>query len=141
MIHIVKKFKQFMNEQNSNFNDDFDFKYEIGDIFEYYELPFEIRNDIVNCLIDENDMELKHNPEDLKYKVILKSYDDLIEWLDNVYGVNLVDAQDSKYVISLSESIKKDGLKYPVIFGCEGHHRALAYSLLEKPIPSLEIIF
>lgn len=137
---MIKKFIKFLNELNANFEDDEDFQYKIGDVFEYNELPFEIQNDIMNCLISENDTEPEDFPENFEYKVVLISFKKLMEWMDSVFGPELTEKLSDQKIVNIAKEIKKNGLRYPIIFGCEGHHRALAYCLLKKSIPSFKFV-
>ena len=61
-------------------------------------------------------MELEYEPKSLKYKVELKSYEELMEWLDNVYGPNLTDELEDEHIKNMANDIEINGLKYPVIF-------------------------
>ena len=134
------KFINFIKESKS-------FTYKVGDVFTYDELPREVKKDVVTALItDEVFDETDPDPAELKYEIVIIPYDELMEWLDNVYGAELNDMLDDDYIIELSEDIKENGLKYPIIFGydnyrSEGHHRALAFALLKKPIPSIKFIY
>jgi len=116
-----------------------DFTYNIGDVFTYNELPISVRDEIDICYGEGDDVE-DFYPSEQKYKVVLYSYDKLMEWLDRVYGHSLGDEADTDEILQLADDIRKNGLNYPVIFGCEGHHRALAYYHLEKPIPSFQLV-
>jgi len=135
--------EELLKLENFDYDDfnQFKFKFKIGDIFEFDELPSGLREDINNYLIEEGSDIRSYDPRDLKYEVELISFDKLLKWMKSVYGSKLKDKLNDQSIKNLAKEVEEDGLETPVLFGYEGHHRALAFTLLKKPIPSIKIIY
>jgi hypothetical protein len=127
---MITKFKLF----EGNYVNKFDF--EIGKSYEYNELPKKVRNDIDLQFEDY----AEYCPEDYKYLFKLLTPEETSEYLEGVFGEwDIGEAMDHPYIKKLIRSIKEKGLDYPAV-GVEGNHRALAFYVMNKPLPFLEMV-
>ncbi len=126
----VKKFNIFNNEYTNKFN------FILDKSYEYNELPKKIKNDIDAQFGEDYD---EYGPEDYDYICKLITPEENSEYLENVFGEwDIHDAMEHPYMKRLVKSIKEKGLDYPAV-GTEGNHRALAYYIMKKPLPYLEM--
>ena len=121
-----KIFEKFIND---------DFK--IGQRYSYDQLPKQVRDDI--------DIQFQYSRdegvEDYVWEYKLLSPDDIVEYLESVYGeYDMVDACNHAYMVKMIKDIQESGLEYPAV-GIEGNHRALACWFLRIPLPYLQPIF
>lgn len=127
----VKKFNKFNNEYTNKFD------FVIGKSYEYDDLPKKIKNDIE---IQFGDGYNEYGPEDYNYVCKLIKPEDNTEYLENTFGEwDITNAMTQPYIKRLVKSIKTNGLDYPAV-GTEGNHRALAYYIMNKPLPYLEMV-
>ena len=85
----------------------------------------------------EDDFEF--DPYSYRFRAVFVSYEQLTEELDNVYGVNLIDAVEDEYVLELAANIEKFGMRQLPI-GSEGDHRKLAHHYLGRGMWRYQVI-
>ena len=111
------------------------FNFEIGKYYEYDELPQQVKNDIEVQVEDE-----EYDSDDYIYLFKLLTPQETEEYLENSFGeYDIEDAMNTPYMKRLVRKIKTNGLDYPAV-GNEGNHRALAFYMMKKPLPYLEMI-
>ena len=112
------------------------FKGVVGESYEFNELPEQTKQDIEVMFEDNYD----EGPEDYLYEYVLISPEENEEYLFSVFGEwDIENAKEDPYIRKLVRDIKKRGLDYPAV-GNEGNHRALAYYMMNKPLPYLKMI-
>jgi hypothetical protein len=112
------------------------FKGVVGKSYEFDELPKQTKQDIDVQFEDNYD----EAPDDYLYKYILVSPEENEEYLFSIFGEwDIEDAKEDPYMKKLIRNIKKRGLDYPAV-GTEGNHRALAYYIMNKPLPYLDMV-
>lgn len=127
----VKKFNKFNNEYTNKFD------FVLGKSYEYDDLPKKVKNDIDAQFGDGYN---EYGPTDYNYICKLITPEDNSEYLESAFGEwDIENAIDHPYMKRLVKKIKENGLDYPAV-GTEGNHRALAYYIMEKPLPYLEMI-
>lgn len=134
VVNFQKNIKESIDNVSTYTNK---FKFIIGKIYEYEELPKQIQNDI-DIQFDESNYE--ESPYDYKWKFKLMNPKDTEEYLVNFFGHDLDNAINSKYMQKLIKNIKKRGIDWPAV-GNEGNHRALACWQLRIPLPYLDPIY
>ncbi len=110
----------------------FDFK--INKVYQYYELPQEIKDDI-DLQFEDN---YEESGQDYQYRCQLIKHKDLGEWIENHFGREYEEYLEDEDMIRLINDIKINGLKYPSV-GSEGNHRALAHWKLGLDLPYLKM--
>lgn len=124
------KIKRFKDNNYCN-----KFNFIPGREYEYAELPTQIKKDIVIQLDDDS----YESPEDFIYIAKLLKPEDTIEFLESSFGeYDITDAMEHSYMKKLVKNIQEKGLDYPPV-GIEGGHRALAYYIMNKEMPYLEM--
>lgn len=111
------------------------FDFEIGKSYEYEELPKQVKDDI-----DVQVEDAEYGPEDYTYLFKLLTPEETEEYLHDSFGeYDIQDAIDDPYMKKLIKKIMINGLDYPAV-GIEGGHRALAFYVMNKPLPYLDMI-
>ena len=128
---MITNFKLFEGKYVNKFD------FEIGKSYEYQELPKQIQNDIDAQFEDDN---YESGPEDYTYLFKLLTSEETEEYLHNTYGeYDIQNAIEEPYIKRLIRKIMTNGLDYPAV-GLEGNHRALAFYVMNKPLPYLEMV-
>ena len=127
---MITNFKIFENKEYTN-----KFNFEPGKIYEYEDLPKQIKKDI-EVQFEDN---YEYSPEDYTYKAILINPDELYDYLITHFGKYYIDEyMEEPYIKKIVNDIKKNGINYPSV-GVEGNHRALVCYMLKIPLPYLEM--
>lgn len=113
------------------------FNFILGRVYEYDELPTELKREAdVNLEGEEGNFDEDNNVHSYYYKAVLLTPDEIAEYIGEDY---INSYSDDEYIEELEKDILKNGLKYPTV-GSEGTHRKLVYLLLNQSIPHLEMI-
>lgn len=81
----------------------------------------------------------EYGPEDYDYICKLITPEENSEYLEGVFGEwDINDAIEHTHMRKLVKNIKEKGLDYPAV-GTEGNHRALAYYIMKKSLPYLDM--
>jgi hypothetical protein len=130
-IYRIKEMMGVIKESTNKFDG------VVGKIYTFDELPQQTQQDVEDMFGDGYN---EDGPDDYLFRYILISPEENESYLFSVFGEwDIEDAKDDPYMKKLVKDIKKRGLDYPAI-GTEGNHRALAYYMLDKPLPYLEMI-
>ena len=129
-MNLQESIRRILREETNKF------KGVVGKSYEFYELPELTKQDIEVMFEDNYD----EGPEDYLYEYVLISPEENEEYLFSVFGEwDIENAKEDPYIRKLVRDIKKRGLDYPAV-GNEGNHRALAYYMMNKPLPYLKMI-
>jgi hypothetical protein len=129
-MNLQENIRRILREETNKF------KGVVGESYEFNELPEQTKQDIEVMFEDNYD----EGPEDYLYEYVLISPEENEEYLFSVFGEwDIENAKEDPYIRKLVRDIKKRGLDYPAV-GNEGNHRALAYYMMNKPLPYLKMI-
>ena len=130
IVNLQESIRRILREETNKF------KGIVGKSYEFDELPEQTKQDIEVMFEDNYD----EGPEDYLYEYVLISPEENEEYLFSVFGEwDIENAKEDPYIKKLVRDIKKRGLDYPAV-GNEGNHRALAYYMMNKPLPYLKMI-
>ena len=128
-MNLQESIRRILREETNKF------KGVVGKSYEFDELPEQTKQDIE--VMFENNYD--EGPEDYLYEYILISPEENEDYLFSIFGEwDIENAKEDPYMKKLVRDIKKRGLDYPAV-GNEGNHRALAYYMMNKPLPYLKM--
>jgi len=129
-MNLQESIRKIIKEETNKF------KGVVGKSYEFDELPEQTKQDIE--VMFENNYD--DGPEDYLYEYVLISPEENEDYLFSIFGEwDIENAKEDPYMKKLVRDIKKRGLDYPAV-GNEGNHRALAYYMMDKPLPYLKMI-